>query len=709
MGLLGEEERGRVAAPIDVGREGIVQDPPGLRHHHVRDEVDVLVGVGRHLGRRDGNAPALLVARAAVAPVVETVVDGVDGDVPYTVAAARIPVEGLAVHPGEEGILKPPCQPPQPIVVAPVLVGGLLGGILRHDGHLQAVVLPHRQPRQPPGLVVGPHDLLRIQHPLIAGADAGVLLHVGAGMVSQHLHHPRHAHLLGIPPLVGRGPVVHARGEGHPVLPGLVGQDVQRDVGQQRLVVVLLPHRDAVGVEGLPIHHAVLIGAVDHVAHGHTDVVSAVRKDDRPLPVRQLRQLLIGQDARVAVGEAAEAVQLIIQRVTRIVIDRRAETPRGVDGGLHLDVAIHLAEVERARDASHKGDVDGRVGEFQGHVLARHLDLQHRDQAHVAVAGVGRHRLVPDSHVLEGGVVAALSFQLSRFVAAGPVEHVEGVPQALLVPRPDLEIDEGRFVGLQAVHLEQQGLLAVEGRSIVVAALHPRGRDIDPVRHAVAVVVTVEGIGRPVPVAVLACVLLRRELALLHRLDLALQCVQPAVVVRVRTQRIQVPPLVVVPEALDLGVVRDAVPVGVLVVGLGAQPFLLGVGEAVAVIVAFGVRVSVVGLQTACHARRVPYSILPTSYSHPQRIGVRIPIRPIQRLAQVLGRPLLVLSPFHLLPLSGLLLAEGVDLLALQEGGDDHRAHDDQDQDRVHRLGAPLDHQEAEQAQGAERQAEPLP
>ncbi len=104
------------------------------------------------------------------------------------------------------------------------------------------------------------------------------------------------------------------------------------------------------------------------------------------------------------------------------------------------------------------------------------LDLQHRDQFDVAVV-VGCHaangvgvlsigdRLLGAEIEIGLGVIgpAVGALDLAFGVTAGPIQDVEGVPEAGLVGGAQLKLDVGRGIGGQAVDRQRQRRAAAEG------------------------------------------------------------------------------------------------------------------------------------------------------------------------------------------------------------------------------------------------------
>ena len=140
-----------------------------------------------------------------------------------------------------------------------------------------------------------------------------------------------------------------------------------------------------------------------------------------------------------------------------------------------------------------------------------------------------------------------------------------------------LEIDVDRLAGGQVVDLELEPVVVQP----VDRVAHDRvqGR-VQLVRHAIAVVVIIEHVRRPVAVGVGA----RQPVGLVVA---AFGAVQRAVLVRIRVIGVQVPLLAVVEEPDDLRSVGDAVAVAVGDAGVRAQFELLdAVSQAVVVAVA---------------------------------------------------------------------------------------------------------------------------
>ena len=146
-----------------------------------------------------------------------------------------------------------------------------------------------------------------------------------------------------------------------------------------------------------------------------------------------------------------------------------------------------------------------------------------------------------------------------------------------------LELDEGGHTLGQVI--EQQ----LEGRSGSVGGVAGKvGREVYVVRHAVAVVIAVEEIGRAIAVHI------GRDLALLAA-RVPLDAVAQAVLVGVHLQRVGVPHFAVVGEAGHFVAVGNPVVVRVFPVGVGAQDALGAVGQAIVVIVACVIGVAVGG------------------------------------------------------------------------------------------------------------------
>ena len=154
------------------------------------------------------------------------------------------------------------------------------------------------------------------------------------------------------------------------------------------------------------------------------------------------------------------------------------------------------------------------------------------------------------------------------------------------------EINKGWLVGLERIHLQEQGIIGVEGRAV------SRGRPCQreksqSVGHAVAIVVAVKHVGAchrrrcPGRPGRWATGCFRQGRACCGDSTASIT----AVIVAVGAARVAVPPLVLVNKAGHFDIVGDLVAVGVLFVRVRAQALLLNVGQRVAVIVGSGVGV----------------------------------------------------------------------------------------------------------------------
>ncbi len=174
---------------------------------------------------------------------------------------------------GDERIFQPPGQQPEPIAIR--RVGWCAGGrVLPEDGHVQAVILAHREAGEIPVVAVGVDDLGVVQvptalvHAPVVGC-IGEVLRQRLAAVGDHLHQPDHPHLLGIPQAGAAGLVGHTGREGHSSAAGLIGDDVEGRVEQHVADLVFIPHGDAVGSERLRINHVVRVRVGD-IAQGRT-------------------------------------------------------------------------------------------------------------------------------------------------------------------------------------------------------------------------------------------------------------------------------------------------------------------------------------------------------------------------------------------------------------------------------------------------------
>ena len=171
-------------------------------------------------------------------------------------------------------------------------------------------------------------------------------------------------------------------------------------------------------------------------------------------------------------------------------------------------------------------------------------------------------------------------------VVDGPVVDVEGIPQVIGVRGAQLEFDIRGGAGGQPVQAEQQRLLAVE-----IPAAARKGRKIDIVGHAVAVVIHIQQVGSVIAVAVPGGVGVG---------VVPFGVVFEAILVAILQVGVAVPALVVQQETLHLERIRDAVPVRVHAIRVpiaipidgdrtGAQQRFLFVGQSIPIVVAGGI------------------------------------------------------------------------------------------------------------------------
>ena len=268
--LAGEQQRGSIGTLVHVGGEVVVQDLDRLGHHDVGDVVLVVVGEGLYAQSVLGNVPSLFIGSAAVAEAVKAAGDGGVGyDSGHSVGCDLIndadvtnPVI-ILIAPADEGRLQARRQYPEVIIVAGILIGLR---ILEGDGHFQAVILAHGQAGEVPLFVIGVDGLLLVQFPVGHVVTPGLRFLLAlvqrnrfAG-IGQHDHQPDHTHLVGRAPIGGVGPVEHPGREGHAAAAALVGNDVQRHVGQQVAIVVLLADGDAIGLQLALVEPVVHLG-----------------------------------------------------------------------------------------------------------------------------------------------------------------------------------------------------------------------------------------------------------------------------------------------------------------------------------------------------------------------------------------------------------------------------------------------------------------
>ena len=189
--------------------------------------------------------------------------------------------------------------------------------------------------------------------------------------------------------------------------------------------------------------------------------------------------------------------------------------------GLDDHIEGHVDNLGRV-SATAKG-ADGNAAVFlqigiTGQIVvgAADLDLQHRRQLDVAVVvvhvadvlpvvAIGVSLLITD---VEEGLrivyAALIALDLTLFVAAWPIQNVEGVPKVVRVGRSHLKFDIGRRVGRQAVDGQVHRCAAAKDLAFRAKGLAARleGGLVDGVGHPVAVDITVGDIGRAVAVAV---------------------------------------------------------------------------------------------------------------------------------------------------------------------------------------------------------------
>ncbi len=245
MLLAGEQKGG-----AGLWRE-LLQDPLRLRHHDVGDVVLVSVREGLHEQGILGDIPTGG-ADGHGAGDVEAAFDLADGDVALAVA--------VLITPGSKSDPQASRQLPEPIIGLGVFFVGC--GVFVSNGHVQAVVLAHREAGQVPVVVVGVHDLHLIWRAVIRTPRLelfAVLFCVVLGLVGwlealiiapvgEHLHDPHHPHLVVIAPCALAGPVEHAGRERLLATARLALDQVQGHVGQQVAIIVFLADGDAIGL-----------------------------------------------------------------------------------------------------------------------------------------------------------------------------------------------------------------------------------------------------------------------------------------------------------------------------------------------------------------------------------------------------------------------------------------------------------------------------
>ena len=131
-----------------------------------------------------------------------------------------------------------------------------------------------------------------------------------------------------------------------------------------------------------------------------------------------------------------------------------------------------------------------------------------------------------------------------------------------------MQVYKGVAVGVEAVEveLERVGVGEGDGRAIVGFAGHKAG-NIHSVGHAVVVVVKVVEVGRAVAVAV----------------EVPAETIYDSIAVAIGFGGVAIPCLAAKGEADDFGAVVEAVEVGILALGVCAEQFFFGIGQAVAI------------------------------------------------------------------------------------------------------------------------------
>ncbi len=305
------------------------------------------------------------------------------------------------------------------------------------------------------------HDLYLIGRAIGGGLAPGVELLLIAGEIGriapigQHLHDPHQAHLLGLlPGATLAGPVEQAAGEGDLAAAVCILHHVGGGVSQQRAIPVGLAHGDAVGSDRRRIDHPILVRAVDDVADGRADAAIIPADDYRVLAVGEVGQLPSRHALHRAIGDVLQTERRARRIPARAGVESGGVALSVVEAVRRLDLIPLLRQVQRGGDIPPRRHVNLRGGQFEGHALARDLDLQHRQQAHVA-------RLVG-----EGGVFDVLHLSLRIL---GPIEDVEGVGQVIGVGGAVLEIDQHGPLApdAQAIHLQSEGMLCVEGGCVL--------------------------------------------------------------------------------------------------------------------------------------------------------------------------------------------------------------------------------------------------
>ena len=455
--LAGKEQGRRVGPLVFVGGEVLFQDAGREFHGDHRQVVLVDVRLRGHHDLAAGDAPTRLLGRCAVAGVVEARLEPGDGQVTLALAV---------LAPAGEARIQAPRHLPQTVVGLAIIV---FAGILVGDGHGHPVILADAEAGQPPFLAVGMHYLRLV-------------------VVVQQLHQPHHAHLVGVAPLAGVvGPVEHAGRESNVGAARLILDHVQGQVGSQsglgRALVADVAHRDAVGLQLLQVNHLVAVRPVGQVAQVGAGRKAALFQHDGVRAVHHRQELVAAERLR---GAAGDVLPLPSRHLVAYLTAQALVQPGRVHGSGVLKSKAEFGTCALGRQGHRGADPAGAVlisslklhtarrrgGEWQGDGSAAHLDLQHRHQTHVAVptgviaGGLRIHKLG------KGGVRGALD--LAFLVAAGPVQHVAGVGEVLLLGGVQLEVHEDgvavapgscRRVLLQAVHDELKGIIPGKGRA----------------------------------------------------------------------------------------------------------------------------------------------------------------------------------------------------------------------------------------------------
>ncbi len=364
---------------------------------------------------------------------------------------------------------------------------------------------------------------------------------------------------------------------------------------RRKTVVVLLLHGDPRDLQHRGIDHFIAPRPVDDIADGCANLFLfqiILIGYDGVGAISEFEQILVTHGIKIVLGRHRKGTKPgIFQRLAWAFVNLEIDAIRtGPVAEIELNVAPYLCQLHGAADIAPPAHVDSGIGGHQRWIIPRHDDFQHGDETQVAIGGLWVLVALVRRHTGSEGRVEH-TLDLPIHVAGGPIQHVHGIGQMLRVLRAELKVNQHRPARARVLQsLKGEGERRVFIVRLIGATPRAEGREVNDIGHAVAVAITVKGIGDTVIVQIRAAggrgELGRRraeQIGTFHR-------VRQTVAVGIGIGGVKIPHLPIATlEALYLGLIGDTVAVRVVLIEFCTQPPLLQISERIAVIITLSI------------------------------------------------------------------------------------------------------------------------